>query len=112
MSHQQYLSLLLQPRGPFLQLCQSAKMLLQGVTKFSTQIQMGVTDTTLTSPTLPFFVHAMVLACGSWPIQVCHLDGPFHLEIIVDLLPQTLRQLVLKPEPATLHMHYPMAIFA
>ena len=87
-------------------------MLLQGVTKFSTQIQMGVTDTTLTSPTLPFFVHAMVLACGSWPIQVCHLDGPFHLEIIVDLLPQTLRQLVLKPEPATLHMHYPMAIFA
>ncbi len=30
---------------------------------------MGVTDAALSSPYLPFFVHAMVMASGSWPLQ-------------------------------------------
>ena len=72
---------------------------------------MGVTDVILNSPDLPFFVHAMVVGCGSWPLQVCHLDGPFQLDTAVGLLPQTLRQLVLKPEPATLQKHYPLNVF-
>ena len=72
---------------------------------------MGVTDAILQCPTLPVFVHAMILASGSWPIQVCHLDGPFQLRIAVGLLPKTLRQLVLKPEPTTLQEHHPLDIF-
>ncbi len=63
---------------------------------------MGVTDMALTSPYIPFFMQAMVMASGSWPLQSCHLDGPFESEVVVGLLPQTLRHLVLKPDPATI----------
>lgn len=62
---------------------------------------MGVTDVALTSPYLSFFVQAMVMASGSWPLQSCHLDGPFQAEVVLSLLPQTLQRLVLKPDPAT-----------
>ncbi len=61
---------------------------------------MGVTDMALISPYLPFFVQAIVMASGSWPLQSCHLDGPFQSEMVLSLLPQTLRRLVLKPDPA------------
>ncbi len=63
---------------------------------------MGVTDVALTSPYLPFFVQAMVMASGSWPLQSCHLDGPFQVEVVLSLLPQTLQCLVLKLDPAVI----------
>ncbi len=65
---------------------------------------MGVTDMALTSPYLPFFIQAMVMASGSWPLQSFQLDGPFQSEVVVGLLPQTLRHLVLKPDPATISL--------
>lgn len=73
------------------------------MTKFSTQLEMGLTNDTLHSPTVPPFVQSLAMAAGSWTLRECSLDGAFDLDIVVGLLPATLEKLVLHLNPATTH---------
>lgn len=86
-------------------------MTLQGMTNFSTQLEMGLTNDTLDSPTVAPFVQSLAMAAGSWTLQECHLDGIFDLHIVVGLLPTTLKKLVLHLNPATTHKGL-MAVFS
>ena len=81
------------------------------MSKFSTQLEMGLTNDTLTSPAVPPFVQSLAMAAGSWTLQECHLDGIFDLDIVVGLLPTTLKKLVLHLNPSTTHKRS-MAVFS